>query len=174
MVFESFPSSHQIPKAHWFLQVTELTKGIFESCDSPLSLIVGFELWGEQLDYYDKKKKRGVCWKHFRLTCMSPLTCISFSPYFDGFLLLWLFLRSFFSSPWHFSRLSPLLLCSIWYFFRAAYVGLQTWVSDAEEQTSNVINGSTHVCKTISDTTFTRCALVVWCCCSIAVLDTSN
>lgn len=51
------------------------------------------------------------------------LTCISFSPYLEGFLLPWLFLRSFFSSAWHFSRLSPLLLCSNWYFFRAAYVG---------------------------------------------------
>lgn len=50
-------------------------------------------------------------------------TCISLSPYLEGCLLPWLFRRSFFSSAWHFSKLSPLLLCSIWYFFSAAWGG---------------------------------------------------
>lgn len=67
----------------------------------------------------------GFVQKHGRGGGGGMLTCISFSPYLEGFLLPWLFLRSFFSSAWHFSRLSPLLLCSIWYFFRAAYVGEQ-------------------------------------------------
>lgn len=50
------------------------------------------------------------------------LTCISLSLYLDALLLpCWLFRRSFFSSAWHFSRLSPLLRCSIWYFFKAAW-----------------------------------------------------
>lgn len=48
-------------------------------------------------------------------------TCSSLSEYFCGFLLPWLFLRSFFSSAWHLSRESPLLLCSVWYFFSAAW-----------------------------------------------------
>ena len=39
---------------------------------------------------------------------------------FLGVLLPWLFLRSFFSSAWHLSSASPLLLCSVWYFFSAA------------------------------------------------------
>lgn len=47
-------------------------------------------------------------------------TCSSLSEYFCGFLLPWLFLRSFFSSAWHLSSASPLLLCSVWYFFSAA------------------------------------------------------
>lgn len=51
------------------------------------------------------------------------LTLISLSPYLDGCLLPWLFRRNFFSSAWHFSKLSPLLLCSIWYFFKAACRG---------------------------------------------------
>lgn len=65
-------------------------------------------------------------WKHLKLLHTSSthtLTCISLSPYLDGCLLPWLFRRSFFSSAWHFSKLSPLLLCSIWYFFRAAWRG---------------------------------------------------
>lgn len=49
-------------------------------------------------------------------------TCSSLSEYFCGFLLPWLFLRSFFSSAWHLSRESPLLLCSVWYFFSAAWM----------------------------------------------------
>lgn len=59
-----------------------------------------------------------VSWIHTH-----TLTCISLSPYLEGCLLPWLFLRSFFSSAWHFSKLSPLLLCSIWYFFSAAWGG---------------------------------------------------
>ena len=47
-------------------------------------------------------------------------TCSSLSEYFCGFLLPWLFLRSFFSSAWHLSSASPLLRCSVWYFFNAA------------------------------------------------------
>lgn len=54
---------------------------------------------------------------------MRELTLISLSPYLDGCLLPWLFRRNFFSSAWHFSKLSPLLLCSIWYFFKAACRG---------------------------------------------------
>lgn len=51
---------------------------------------------------------------------MASMYCSSLSEYFWGFLLPWLFLRSFFSSAWHLSRASPLLLCSVWYFFSAA------------------------------------------------------
>lgn len=69
-------------------------------------------VWANPHETKEEKKK----------TKAPALTCISFSPYLDGFLLPWLFLRSFFSSPWHFSRLSPLLLCSTWYFLRAACV----------------------------------------------------
>lgn len=47
-------------------------------------------------------------------------TCSSLSEYFWGFLLPWLFLRSFFSSAWHLSSASPRLRCSVWYFFSAA------------------------------------------------------
>lgn len=68
-----------------------------------------------QIHINQTKNTNKCCWRQ-------ALTCISFSPYLDGFLLPWLFLRSFFSSPWHFSRLSPLLLCSTWYFLRAACV----------------------------------------------------
>lgn len=49
-------------------------------------------------------------------------TCSSLSEYFWGFLLPWLFFRSFFSSAWHLSSESPLLLCSVWYFFSAAWM----------------------------------------------------
>lgn len=64
--------------------------------------------------YFGKALK---CWIDY----CGTLTCISLSLYLDADLLpCWLFRRSFFSSAWHFSRLSPLLLCSIWYFFKAA------------------------------------------------------
>lgn len=57
------------------------------------------------------------------------LTCSSLSEYFCGFLLPWLFLRSFFSSAWHLSRESPLLLCSVWYFFSAAWMSQERVLS---------------------------------------------
>ncbi len=86
--------------------------------------------WVERFFSKPKKYKKvkfalsEMSWIHTHTQAHThTLTCISLSPYLEGCLLPWLFLRSFFSSAWHFSRLSPLLLCSIWYFFSAAWGG---------------------------------------------------
>lgn len=84
---------------------------------------------------------------HLDVACLSlshPLTCVSLSPYLVGCLLPWLLRLSFFSSAWHFSRLSPLPLCSIWYFFNAACRGQRRHVCQHDQ---NLLSSQFFKCK---------------------------